>query len=237
MCALLSQPRHSTRSAWHRAAAEWQCLACRTSSRFQAGLQTCALTGQSLLCSCCVCRCCVERDDQHQNMCLTLLCRQAVNVQITQHGTAYNYNLYAVQAGSETLASVRVPTGKSCHASPALSMHMHHTATSSSICTTPSACRWHLSLNVLATQHCFCLRVQCRHTPHQECVPGVAKAWRHNDNRCPCQCTTSRHPRNGLKRSWPGMAAHCSHSCGWLRCLALPLLPQALCASRPVACV
>ena len=78
------------------------------------------------MCSCCVCHCCVERDDQHQNMCLTLLCRQAVNVQITQHGTAYNYNLYAVQVGGETLASVRVPTGKSCHAGPALSMHIHH---------------------------------------------------------------------------------------------------------------
>ena len=59
-------------------------------------------------------------------MCLTLLCRQAVNIQITQHSTAFNYNLYAVQVGGETLASVRVPTGKSCHAGPVLSMHMHH---------------------------------------------------------------------------------------------------------------
>ena len=41
-----------------------------------------------------------------------LPCRQAVNIQITQHGTAYSYNLYAVQVGGQTVASVRVPIGK-----------------------------------------------------------------------------------------------------------------------------
>ena len=48
--------------------------------------------------------------------------------------------------------AVRVPTGKSCHAGPALSMHMHHCHQQLKAFTTPSACQWHLSLNVFATQ-------------------------------------------------------------------------------------
>lgn len=74
-----------------------------------------------------------------------LPCRQAVNIQITQHGTAYSYNLYAVQVGGQTLASVRVSIGKPCCAwyscSSAL---MHASLTSPAVgaeCLPGTACR------------------------------------------------------------------------------------------------
>ena len=100
------------------AADSMRILTCRTSSNTLAQLQACALTGDPSLLQLMLL---VRTGTIEGITCAAdLPCRQAVNIQITQHGTAYNYNLYAVQVGAETVASVRIPTGKPYCAGTAL---------------------------------------------------------------------------------------------------------------------